>query len=245
MPRLLETLAFGALVAAVGIQSSLADTDSGDTKHVAVFIDKQNDDDAKVDLKVNGERYAFNLPKLAEGESRTITTDDGKSVLLNRKDDQVTAKIGNETFNLPNFDGKEHELIASFHGKPDGKVKVITKSLNAEDKALLPLGKLNGIGLDELKNAIVISGAKLSDDEQMKLKDAIKKAGINKEVKFMQRSMVISTGDADGFSWTGDGDEDQNVVIVNTDGNHSEEKHIKIERKVDKKEVEKKEIEKK
>ncbi len=238
MSRLIETLAFSALVAAVGIHNALAD-EVGDNKHVAVFIDKQNDTDPEVNVKINGEKYEFKLPSLSEGETRSIATEDGKAVVLNKKDGKVTAKIGDETLNLPSFDGKEHELIASFHGKPtviqtkDGKqIEANTLTLNGQHPMLLDK--------EMLTNTLIISGAKLSEDEQKKVKEAIKKAGIKQDVKFVQGQKSIALVKDDKFEWSGSPDADHHVVILNTDGDKTEEKQIKIIRQVEKKDSDKK-----
>ena len=231
MSRIFETLAFTALVAFVGIQATHAD-DAGETKHIAVFIDKQNDANAQIDVKVNGDKYEFTLPKLAEGESRTISTTDGKAVVVSRKDDRVSVKIGDETIYLPNIDSKEHELIATFHGGP---TKIHTKNEIAVSADKLTMEGHLPLLMDKetLANTLIISGAKLSDDEQKKVKDALKEAGIKQDVKFVHAQKSIAVVKDDKFKWSGDADADHHVVILNMDGDKSEEKQIKIIRKTE------------
>src|SRR3990167_444041 len=112
-----------AAVSAIALATgALADSDDSkdknkvEKKHVAVFINKEDDNsDAKIKLKINGESWKFELPKLSEGEERIIATEDGRTVKAKRTGKEVTIEAGGETVKLP---AEGHGMHARFHGVP-------------------------------------------------------------------------------------------------------------------------------
>ena len=53
-----------------------------DTKDVHVFVNKMGDDDAKVDVMINGKKHTFTIPELLSGQTKNLTTEDGTEITV-------------------------------------------------------------------------------------------------------------------------------------------------------------------
>ena len=202
-----------AAVSAIALSTSaLADNKAGEEKvekkHVAVFVNKEDDDrDAEVKLKINGETWKFQLPNLSEGEERIIATEDGRTVKAKRTGKEVTVEAGGETIKL--LVGG-HGMHARFHGVPPVP-------------PVPPVPAVHGIApaeLKELRNSIVISGVELTEAQQKQIREAIKKAGVDKPVKFVQGGKHMMLHSKGPMVWhdKADGTTTRTVMVINTDG---------------------------
>ena len=201
----LTALALGAL-AMTSVAISAADTEK---RHIMIKVDKSGDHDAKVDLKVDGEAEAFTMPELEVGESKTITTKSGKTILISKTEEGLTLDVEGKQVNLPSFGG----------------------NLGARIHSSLPLHKT-------LKDSIQISGVKLDDNQKQIIKDAFVAAGIDKKINFSEHNiMVFSTDDMEfgkggkHMKWFGDDDaqfefivDEDSEVIIDKKIIHIEEK---------------------
>ena len=86
-------------------------------KQISVFISQDNDEAAKVDLKVDGDVAVFQLPELAEGETKVITTKNGKNLTIQKLDGKLSIDIDGEPVVLPDLGG-DH-MMARIHSVPD------------------------------------------------------------------------------------------------------------------------------
>jgi hypothetical protein len=200
-----------ALTVALG-SSTMADDNADKSKiekrHVAVFINKESDDgDAKVKLKINGESWKFVLPQLSDGEERIIATDDGRTVKAKRKGKDVTVEAGGETINMPADGGGMH---VRFHGVPP--VPPVP--------GVAPVPPLPPEEVEALRNSVLISGVDLTEAQQNKIREAFKKAGIDKPVKFVQggKTMILHSHVPALWHDKVEGDTVRRVIVVGKDG---------------------------
>lgn len=200
------------LLALVLASTAFAGSDGKESKaekkHVAVFINKESDDgDAKVKLKINGESWKFVLPKLSDGEERIIATEDGRTVKATRKGKEVTVEAGGETINMPEEGGGMH---VRFHGVP--AVPPVP--------GVAPVPPLPPEEIEALRNSVVISGTELTEAQQNKIREAIKKAGIDKPVKFVQggKAMILHSHAPALWHDKVEGNTVRRVIVIGKDG---------------------------
>jgi len=187
--------------------------DEGEEKHVMVQIEKTNDDDALVELKIDGDAEVFNLPEMEVGDSREITTESGKVIYLTRTEDGMSLSVDGTDIDLPLIGG---DMQAHFI--KDG----VPLHTNSED-------------------SIQVIGD-LTDDQITLIKDAFSAAGVEKKVNFSKSHQMkffsIGDGDADidiEFATGGDGKKIK-VIKMGRSGDsnlHVESKVIVIEKKDD------------
>ncbi len=137
---------------------------------IMVNIDKDQNNDATVELKIDGESYSFTLPELEQGETREIITDEGQTVVLMRPEDGIS--VDSEQGISVNIDGKEI-MLHSF----DSKFR------QANVFAFSDIGAINE------DKSLVISGGALDEDTRARIKDAIAAAGIDRKVIFPATDM--------------------------------------------------------
>lgn len=184
-------IAFCIGATAMGSLAAIA----SEAKMVMININKNNDDNAVVDLKIDGDSDMFTLPDLQVGETSTFTSKSGKTIITTKTENGYVVDVDGKEIKIPLFEGK---LGAKLH-----------KSL--------PIHQMN-------HDAINVSGVELDETQQQIIKDAFAAAGIDKKVNFNNHKiMMISTGDIslDGnhksFEWfSKDGDVD--VVIDGKSG---------------------------
>ena len=125
-------------------------------------------DDAKVDIMINGKKHTFTIPELTAGETKNLTTEDGTEITVKAFEGNQMVFIGDEEINLPG--AHEHRVI----GK-EGLSSIITRVHEVSDFA---------------KDSVTISGNDLSDDAKKAMVDAIQGVlvsyGIEKEVMFRE-----------------------------------------------------------
>lgn len=195
--------------------TALAD-DDGKTqqavkKHVAVFINKDDDSsEAKIKLKMNGETWKFQLPTLSDGEERIIATEDGRTVKAKRSGKEVSIEAGGETIKLP---AEGHGMHVRFHGVP---------AIPATP-AIPAIPAIPSIPAEELKalhNSVVISGVELTEKQQQQIRDAIKQAGVDKPVRFVQHGRHMMLHGKGPMVWHDKGSKDtvHTVIVITDDG---------------------------
>lgn len=220
-----------AAVSAIALATgALADSDDSkdknkvEKKHVAVFINKEDDNsDAKIKLKINGESWKFELPKLSDGEERIIATEDGRTVKAKRTGKEVTIEAGGETVKLP---AEGHGMHVRFHGVPPVPPVAPVPELASLER------------LTELRDTVIISGVGLTEEQQKKVREAIKKAGIDKPVKFVQGGQHVMVHGAGPMNWTEHGDgKTVRTMVITKDGGETDDIEAEVEieaiRKVD------------
>ncbi|WP_196140299.1 hypothetical protein [Aliikangiella sp. G2MR2-5] len=198
---------FGALAFA----SFSAIASEKEPHQVLININKTNNEDAVVDLKVDGESDSFDLPELNVGESKTFTTQSGKSVVATKTENGYKINVEGKELDIPVFTGK---LGAKLH-----------KSMPFQ-------------GIHE--DVVTITGIELDENQKQIIRDAFVAAGVNKKVKFNNKHIMVFSsndvkidGDHKAIEWhSNNGDFE---VIVNTDGEEEVRLHkiITIEEKED------------
>lgn len=161
----LSIIVTGLLLSVSLVMSNVAVAD--EEKNVSIFVKKNNDDNATVDIKVNGETTVFELPELAEGEQRIITTQSGGTVSVKKVNGDLTiiTESGEEVV-LPK--PNENHMVARVMAHHSG---------------------------DEADDSIKILASGLSEDEKESIKASILSAGITRDVSFIDNAnMRIFTG---------------------------------------------------
>jgi hypothetical protein len=179
----LSVIVTGLLLSVSLVMSNVAVAD--EEKNVSIFVKKNNDDNATVDIKVNGEATVFELPELAEGEERIITTQSGGSVTVKKVNGDLTiiTESGEEVV-LPKPD-KNHMVarVMAHHsgGEADDSIKVLASGL--------------------------------SEDQKESIKASILSAGITRDVTFIDNAnMRIFTGSTEDILHM---DDNKRVFIEN------------------------------
>lgn len=182
-----------------------------DDKDVHVFVNKMGNDDAKVDVMINGKKHTFTIPEILAGQSKSLTTDDGTEITIKALDGKQVVFIGDEQINIPG--ALEHRVI----GK-EGLSSIITRVHEVSDFA---------------KDTVTISGDGLSDDAKKAMVDAVQGVllsyGLEKEVMF-RKSPKFEFIQSDGAVI----DLSKDLNIMKGKGNFD----IKVEASADGKEVE-------
>ncbi len=212
-------LAIGLMMLVASDKQSIADSDKesvstkvmsfGDAKDVQVFVNKMGNDDAVVELMLNGNKHSFTIPELTDGETKTFTTDDGSEVTVKAINGSQMVWIGGEEIKLPGLHKREI-------GK-EGLSSVITRIHEVSDFA---------------KDTVTISGTELSDDAKKAMVDAIQGVlvsyGIEKEVMFRDApkfEFIHADGkkiDLSGHSFDLLNSEDVDVKVEMIDGQAAE-----------------------
>jgi hypothetical protein len=111
---LLGTTAFAVSAVPYFSASALAGGDAGDTDETTISVRTSGDSQPTV----------IHVPDLKSGETRTYTTDSGKTILLTRSDDGIRLKMGEKETFISDSPGDEGEEIV-VHGSGDGTQKKV------------------------------------------------------------------------------------------------------------------------
>ncbi|MCW8876146.1 MAG: hypothetical protein OQJ89_05625 [Kangiellaceae bacterium] len=133
---------------------------------VMVKVDKSGDEDAVVDLNINGSEDVFVLEEMEVGETKTFTTQSGKEVVV-AKTDKGT-KI--------NVDGKDIDIPIS------------GANLAAKLHRSMPLHHMT-------EDSIRVSGVDLDDNQKQIIRDGFAAAGIDKKVTFSNDNIFVFSSD--------------------------------------------------
>jgi hypothetical protein len=174
-------------------------------KNISVFINKENEKNAVLDLKIDGSGSKFEVPDLNEGESRTLSNN-GMIITVTKTDGNLVVTTA---------DGEEIVLPNADH-----------KAMVARIKALHTL--------DDVKadDSIKILAQSLSDDQKETIKASIAAAGITKPVKFLDNGnfAFVIKEEFDGHDIH---EGEQEFEWVSEDGNHKKVKRIVIKKQED------------
>ncbi len=152
---------------AIGMGCMTLNAAEPQVKQVMIKVEKNNDKDAVVDLKVDGVNEVFSLPELAVGETRSITTESGKEITLSKSENGLSLVLDGKTIDLPGVGG----------------------NLAAHIQRSMPLHQ-------NLQDTIQISGVELDENQKQIIKNAFISAGIDKKVSFSNHKiMLFSTND--------------------------------------------------
>ncbi|NVJ67986.1 MAG: hypothetical protein HWE16_15985 [Gammaproteobacteria bacterium] len=166
---------------------------------VEIQVKQENDQDSLVELAVNGVTEKFTLADLANGETRTIVTESGKTITASKDDN------GSTTISI---DGKDIKLF-DFRGDMGANFNVFhTDDAHASY---------------DFGDKIMILGGNLSDEAKAAVKATLKSYNVTQEVVFPDASnskMMFITKDVIHSGEHGDVDmdieliDDTNVKVI-------------------------------
>ncbi|MEE4246893.1 MAG: hypothetical protein V2I33_15885, partial [Kangiellaceae bacterium] len=167
-------------------------------KAISIFLNKSNNEAAKVDIKIDNVAEAFTMPELAEGESKTITTESGNTITITKTNGKLTITTeGGEVVTLPGL--HDNQMVA----------KVLQRHTSTK----------------VMDDSIRIMGGNLTDEQKELIKDAILSSGVDKKIDFVDSGVfAFSINGADGLHnlTTTKKDmkiilKDENVIHLDTD----------------------------
>ena len=150
---------WGFLVASAAI--------AGEEYRSEIKIAIDNDGDEPQIFEWHSDDPDADLSKLGVGESKTLTGDDGREVIVTRTDDGLEFTVDGETVGMPHED---HQL----HVRKTKHVKVIRT--------------------DDTEGVTIISGAALDDETRAKIEAVLEEAGQGGAVMFLDASEAGDAG---------------------------------------------------
>ena len=130
----------------------------GGKQQFEIIVDKEGDENSHVKILVDGKAYNFNMPDLADGEDKVITTDDGTKIMIKSASGDNIIWIDGEEMQMPSF----------------GNHNIDVEGLSAM------IGRSHQL---HISNDITISADGLSDDVRAAIVDAIDGVLISYDVK--------------------------------------------------------------
>lgn len=127
-------------------------------RHVRVEVHKEDNSNATVDIKADGDVAVFELPSMEEGETREIVSESGETIILEKGSNGTTVTLES---------GKEISL----------------PNVHADIQAHISKG---GMPLHTVKHDGIQVIGDLTESQQQIVNDALKAAGIEKNVNFVQ-----------------------------------------------------------
>ena len=169
------------------------------SKDVNVFVNKQGKDETKIDVIINGEKHSFDLPELKDGETKTITTDDGTEIKVIAASGNQMIWVDGEEVNLPKL-----EMLS----EGEGLSTIISR-----------VHMLN----DHEDDSITINASGLSEDASSAIVDAVKGVltsyGIDRKVRLTERKFDFKfIGDGEGVHKLHHGENVEIKMDVDVDG---------------------------
>ncbi len=155
----------------IGFASISISADTSDEREVRIEIHKNNDDNAKVDINVNGNAEVFSLPSLEVGETRDIVTESGNTISVTKTESGMSLLIDGEEIDLPSVGA---EMSAHFM------------------KGGMPLHHASNDGIQVIGD--------LTDEQIAIIKDGFAAAGVEKKINFTkgnEMKFFFSGDDAD------------------------------------------------
>ena len=171
------TLAVGMMLLVASDKEATADEKKtahtmniGTEKQIEIFVNKDGDDDAEVKLMIDGEKYNFSMPELADGEEQVITTVSGKEITVKSVSGNQMIWIDGKELNLPNL-GKHH--------------------MDAEGLSAM-IGRTHQM---QVSNEVTIRANGLSEDVQKAIVDAVQGVltsyDVDKKVSFNNNDLQL------------------------------------------------------
>jgi len=156
-------LAMGLTMLLISDKTSHAEDTVSEEKEIQIFVNREGDEQSNVNISINGKKIDFQLPKLAEGETKTMTLDDGTEVIIKAISGQNNIWIDGEQLEVP---------VLHMDGNSEGLHSIISR--------VTPMMKFGAHG-----DTVVIN-ADVSDDATAAIKDAVQNVltayGIDKKV---------------------------------------------------------------
>jgi hypothetical protein len=118
----------------------------------------------------------FDLHNLEVGESRTLTDDDGKEVVVTREENGLVFDVDGEKIELMHLNGTVD--VEVLHDDHNGE-NVFIKEHNTE---------VHMIKADSSDGVTIISGDEIDDETRAKIEEALKEAGKDGNVLFIDGS---------------------------------------------------------
>ena len=175
---------------AMGSMAAIA----SEAKNVMISVNKTNNSDAVVDVKIDGNTDVFKIPELQIGESHTFTSESGNDIVATKTEEGLVISVNGEELKLP-----------------------VLGKLGAKLHKSMPLHKATS-------DAIDISGVELDEMQQQIIRDAFAAAGVEKKVNFNKHKvMVLSTEDFEfgdktkTLEWVSKNGEGNFDVIIDSD----------------------------
>ena len=197
------TLAVGMMLLVASDKEATADEKKtahtmniGTEKQIEIFVNKDGDDDAEVKLMIDGEKYSFSMPELADGEDQVITTANGKEITIKSVSGNQMIWIDGKELNLPNL-GKQH--------------------MDAEGLSAM-IGRTHQM---QVSNEVTIRANGLSEDVQKAIVDAVQGVltsyDVDKKVSFNNNDLqlhFITEDKMGGMMHDMDDSEDHEKVMI-------------------------------
>ena len=201
---------FSIIALSVVAISSLHAGDIQKKNHEVIVIKKQADDGSMTNLEFDSDVSGVFLNKLSDGESKSITTKDGKIVTINRMGDELHVLANGETIVMPYM-----------HEAGEGKVRILKMGDGDQEEMDIDMDIHMPEGLT------ISSSRELDNATQETIVAALANAGIQDEVHFSNGQRVHKA-----IFLSDDGKITE--LLDNTEGAETQEfttedgKHIKI-----------------
>ncbi|MDQ7051196.1 MAG: hypothetical protein Q9M92_17410 [Enterobacterales bacterium] len=192
---------------------------AAEEKKISIQIQQQNDQDAKVELSINDLTENFTLSKMEIGETQTLVTDSGSTVIVSKNKDGIILEIAGNEIKLPNIGNEMSAHII---------------------KAGMPLHTDNFDGIQVFGD--------LTEEQISIIKQAFTDAGVEKEVKFSKglemaffsiddgegQNIDLQLGDSDGENhWVSDNGKEVKLIKMGDSKMHINSKIIVIKTEED------------
>ena len=135
------------------------------------------------------------LSDLEVGESKTLTGDDGKEVTVTRTEDGLTFDIGGETIQMMELGG-DGEIVVDVDvvQKGDGKHTAHKDG----DVVVKTMKNVKVIKTDDAADVTIISSDELDEETRARIEEALREAGKDGEVVFLDGSELHCDAQAHG-----------------------------------------------
>ncbi len=184
-------------------------------QQIEIFINKDGDNNADVKLIIDGEKFNFLMPEIADGENKVITTADGKEVTIKSVSGNKMIWINGKELNLPNL-GKHH--------------------MDAEGLSAM-IGRTHQM---QVSNEVTIRANGLSEDVQSAVIDAVKGVltsyDVDKKVSFNNNDLqlhFITEDHMGGMVHKINGDSNKFEISIDSEHSEGDEKVMIIKKKVE------------
>ena len=135
------------------------------------------------------------LSDLEVGESKTLTGDDGKEVTVTRTEKGLTFDIGGETIEMMDFDG-DGEIVVDVDVVHEGDGKHMVHKDG--DVVIKKMKNVKVIKTDDAADVTVISSDEIDDETRARIEEALREAGKDGEVVFLDGSELHGDAQAHG-----------------------------------------------
>ncbi len=151
----------------------------GSEQKIEIFVNKAGTGEPEVQLNVDGTEYSFTMPELTDGESRVITTEDGKEITIKSISGNHLVLIDGNEMNLPPF--------GAHHVAAEGLSAMISRTHQVK-----------------LSNEVTVSGQGLSEDVKQAIVAAIQGVlssyDVDKKVSFSNNKFGLHVISEDEMS---------------------------------------------